>query len=190
MNRYFSIVFCVVVLGVNFAAFSCHAAEKQQDYIIGCGDVLDILTWKEDSFSIPEALVRTDGKITIPLINDIQAAGKTPMELQRDIESKLKAYVTNPEVTVTVRNPASHKFYILGEIQHTGEYPLIKRLTVLQAFALAGGFTEWASKDEILLLRKKDGKDITIRINYKELADGEDLRRNVYIQADDTIIVP
>ncbi len=190
MNRYFFTIFCVVVLVLGVVGSSCQAAEKQRDYVIGCGDVLEILTWKEDSFSIPEALVRTDGKITIPLINDIQAAGKTPMELQKDIEARLKAYVTNPEVTVTVRDPASHKFYILGEIQHTGEYPLTKRLTVLQAFALAGGFTEWASKDEILLLRKKDGKDITIRINYKELADGENLKQNVYIQADDTIIVP
>ncbi len=190
MNRYFFTIFCVVALVLSSGVLFCHAAEKQQDYIIGCGDVLEILTWKEDSFSIPEALVRTDGKITIPLINDIQAAGKTPMELQKDIEARLKAYVTNPEVTVTVRDPASHKFYILGEIQHTGEYPLTKRLTVLQAFALAGGFTEWASKDEILLLRKKGGKDITIRINYKELADGENLKQNVYIQADDTIIVP
>lgn len=167
-----------------------HADDKTRDYIIGCGDVLEILTWREDTFSIPELLVRTDGKITIPLINDIQAAGRTPVQLQKEIEKRLRQYISNPEVTVGIRDPASHRFYILGEVVNTGEYPLTKKLTVLQAFALAGGFTEWASKKEILLLRKKDGKDIVITINYKELADGENLEQNVDIQADDTIIVP
>ena len=186
---------CIITVLVALQAVFCTYAMAAEDnayseYIIGCGDVLEILTWREQAFSIPEALVRTDGKITMPVINDIEAAGKTPVQLQKEIEEKLKEYVTNPEVTVTVRDPASQKFYILGEVQNTGEYPLNKRLTVLQAFALAGGFTEWASKKEILLLRKKDGKDIAITINYKELADGENLKQNIYIKADDTIIVP
>ena len=184
-----SVFAAILILACLFVSPS-FSAENLPPYIIGCGDVLEILTWKEEAFSIPEALVRTDGKITMPLINDVVAAGKTPEQLQKDLEVKLKDYVTNPEVTVTVRDPGSHRFYILGEVQRTGEYPLTKRLTVLQAFALAGGFTEWASKKEILLVRKKDGKDITLRINYKDLADGENLENNVYIQVDDTIIVP
>ena len=190
MNRHVWIILNAFIITLFTVTSISYADDTQTEYIIGCGDILDILTWKEEAFSIPEALVRIDGKITMPLINDIQAAGKTPEQLQKDIEAKLKDYVTNPEVTVTVRNPASHKFYILGEIQNTGEYPLNTRLTVLQAFALAGGFTEWASKNEILLLRKKNGKNITLRINYKDLADGENLEQNVNIQAGDTIIVP
>ena len=165
-------------------------ADNSEDYIIGCGDILEILTWREAEFTIPEITVRTDGKITMPLINDIKAAGKTPLELKKELEGRLKKFITSPEVTVIVRDPASHRFYILGEVENTGEYPLTKKLTVLQAFALAGGFTEWASKKEILLLRKKDGKDIAIIINYKDLADGENLEQNVYLEPDDTIIVP
>lgn len=183
----------LIFLSMGFCLCLCcqgYADDKTEDYIIGCGDILEIFTWKEDTFSIPELMVRTDGKVTIPLINDIQAAGRTSVQLQKDIEKRLRQYISNPEVTVSVREPASHKFYILGEVQNTGEYPLTKKLTVLQAFALAGGFTEWASKKEILLLRKKDGKDVVINVNYKDLADGENLKQNVYIQADDTIIVP
>jgi polysaccharide export outer membrane protein len=89
-----------------------------------------------------------------------------------------------------VRSPASKKIYILGEVVNTGEYPLVKNLTVLQAFALAGGFTEWASKKEIILFRKEKGKDKTIRINYKNILKGKDFSQNVQLRADDTIIVP
>jgi polysaccharide export outer membrane protein len=158
-------------------------------YKIGCGDILEIVTWKEPDFSRSEVLVRTDGKISFPLLGDVQAAGRTPMEIKKEIESGLKAYVENPIVTVTVKNPQSQKFYILGEIKRTGEYPLIKDLTVLQAFALAGGFTDWASKKEIILFRNEDGKDI-IRINYTNIVRGEDFSQNIHIKANDTIIVP
>ena len=111
-------------------------------YKIGSGDILEIVTWKEPDFTREEVLVRIDGKISFPLLGDVQAAGRTPLEIGKDIEEGLKDYVESPIVTVTVKNPESQKFYILGEVQKTGEYPLIKGLTVLQAFALAGGFTE------------------------------------------------
>lgn len=160
------------------------------DYLIGSGDILEIVTWKEEDFSREEVLVRLDGKITFPLLNDVQAAGLTTMDLKRVIEQGLKAYVSNPVVTVNVRQPLSKKFYVLGEVMRTGEYPLVKHLTVLQAFALAGGFTEWASKKEIILLRHEGGKDKIFRINYKNIAKGEDLSQNIKLKADDTIIVP
>ncbi len=163
---------------------------KDTSYKIGSGDLLQLITWKEPDFSLEEMLVRTDGKITFPLLNDIQAAGLTPLELKKNIQRKLKRFVSNPVVTVIVRRPASQKFYILGEVAQTGEYDLIKDLTVLQAFALAGGFTEWASKKEIILLRIKDGKEKIIRVNYKNIIKGKDFRQNVRIKANDTIIVP
>jgi len=159
-------------------------------YKIGSGDILEIITWKEPDFSREEILVRIDGMITFPLLNDIQAAGLTPLELKNSIETKLKDFVDNPMVTVTVKNFGSQKFYILGEIVRTGEYKLSKNLTVLQAFALAGGFTEWASKKEIILLRHENGKDKIIRINYKNIIKGRDLNQNIPVKADDTIIVP
>lgn len=161
-----------------------------QEYRIGNGDLLEIVTWKEPDFSREEILVRLDGKISFPLLDDIKASGKTPTELKKSIEEGLKKYVAAPNVTVTVRNAGSQRFYILGEVTNTGEYPLVKNLSVLQAFALAGGFTEWASKKEIILFRKEGGKDKVIQINYRDITRDKDFSQNVIIQADDTIIVP
>ena len=166
------------------------SADEGGTYRIGSGDILEIVTWKEPDFTRPTVLVRTDGYISFPLLNDVKAAGLTPTELKRSLETGLKDYVSTPEVTVTVVTAGSQRFYILGEVVNTGEYPIVKHLTVLQAFALAGGFTEWASKDEIILMRKEDGKDVTIVVDYKEIVDGEKLSQNVKIKADDTIIVP
>jgi len=163
---------------------------KTGAYKIGSGDILEIVTWKEPDFSREEILVRLDGKITFPLLGDVQAEGQTPLQLKADIENKLKSYVESPGVTVIVKNPLSQKFYILGEVARTGEYQLVKKLSVLQAFALAGGFTEWASKKEIILFRHEDGKEKIIRINYKNIIKGEDFSQNILIKADDTIIVP
>ena len=159
-------------------------------YIIGSGDILEIVTWKEPDFSREEIIVRLDGKITFPLLDDVMASGKTPTQLKFDIQNRLAEYVAEPHVTVTVRSAASKRFYILGEVVNTGEHPLVKDLTVLQAFARAGGFTEWASKKEILLFRRVNGKDEVIRINYKKIIQGQDFEQNVRIMPDDTIIVP
>jgi len=166
------------------------AKASQKDYQIGAGDILEITTWKEPDLTREEVLVRTDGKVSFPLLNDVQAAGLTPLEMKRNMEAGLKEFVDGPFVTVTVRAAGSQKFYILGEVANTGEYPITKSLTVLQAFALAGGFTEWASKKEIVLLRNEGGKEKIYRVNYKEIAKGKDLRQNIPIKADDTIIVP
>jgi len=159
-------------------------------YKIGSGDILAIVTWKEPDFSKEEVLVRTDGKISFPLLGDVQATGRTPLEIRKDIEAGLKDYVGNPIVTVTVKNPLSQKFYILGEVKKTGEYPLIKGLTVLQAFAIAGGFTDWASKKEIILLRYENGKEKVYNINYKKIVNDKVFSQNISIRTDDTIIVP
>jgi polysaccharide export outer membrane protein len=159
-------------------------------YQIGIGDILGITTWKEPDFTRETVLVRTDGKISFPLLNDFPAAGLSPMELKYNIEAGLKSFIEQPVVTIHIVDPVSQKFYILGEVMRTGEYPLVKHLTVLQAFALAGGFTEWASKKEIILLRHEGGKDKIFRINYKEITKGQDFSQNLKLQADDTIIVP
>ena len=162
----------------------------KDSYIIGNGDILEIVTWKEEDFSREEIIVRLDGKISFPLLDDVTAAGKTPTQLKIDIQNGLKEYVAEPHVTVTVRAAASKRFYILGEVVNTGEYPLTKKLTVLQAFALAGGFTEWASKKEIILFRREKGEETVIRIDYKDIVKGKDFSQNVEIRADDTIVVP
>jgi polysaccharide biosynthesis/export protein len=159
-------------------------------YTIGAGDVLRIVTWKEADFTVDTVLVRTDGKISFPLLNDVQAAGLTPMMLKDVLENGLKNYVAAPVITVTVSTAGSQKFYILGEVSRTGEYPIVKDLSVLQAFALAGGFTEWASKNEILLIRREVGQKKVYKIDYKDMAKGKNLDQDLMIKADDTIIVP
>jgi polysaccharide export outer membrane protein len=166
------------------------AQSPMNEYRIGNGDILEIVTWKEPDFSREEVLVRLDGRISFPLLNDIQATGRTLLDLKNEIETKLKDYIATPIVTVTLRTPTSQKFYILGEVEGTGEYDLVKGLTVLQAFARAGGFTEWASKKEIILMRKENGREKIYRVNYNDIIEGDDLSQNKTIQADDTIIVP
>ncbi|MFC1816191.1 polysaccharide biosynthesis/export family protein [Thermodesulfobacteriota bacterium] len=164
--------------------------QADQEYKIGSGDILEIMTWKEPDFTRAGILVRIDGKITFPLLGDVQASGLTPVQLKNQIEAELKAYVSDPAVTVSITSPGSQRFYILGEVARTGEYNITKHLTILQAFALAGGFTEWASKKEIILLRYEEGKEKIIRVNYKNIVKGKDLSQNIKIKANDTIIVP
>jgi polysaccharide export outer membrane protein len=203
--------FCLAFILVISSQQICIAAEKQpvsgkvsptksgkkwsswisaDAYKIGSGDILEIITWKEPDFTKQEILVRIDGKISFPLLGDVQAAGRSPLEIKKDIETGLKDYVDNPIVTVTVKSPLSQKFYILGEVKKTGEYPLIKGLTVLQAFAIAGGFTDWASKKEIILLRYENGKEKVYNVNYKKIVNDKDFSQNISIKTDDTIIVP
>jgi polysaccharide export outer membrane protein len=161
-----------------------------ETYKIRKGDILDISTWKEVDFTKEEIFVRIDGKITFPLLNDIQAAGKTPVQLKDEITKGLSKYVESPMVTVSIRSAASQRYYILGEVLNPGEYPITKELTVLQTLAIAGGFGEWASKKEIILERRENGKDRIYKINYKDIIKGKGFDQNIVIQADDTIIVP
>ncbi len=186
------IFFCLcsaIIITFSSTAMAIDSDTDQNYYKIGSGDLLEIITWKEEDFT-REVFVRMDGKITVPLLDDIHAAGLTTMQIKKEIETKLKEFIENPVVTVNVKNPLSQKFYILGEVVKTGEYQLVKKLTILQAFALAGGFTEWASKNEIILLRNEDGTDKLIRVNYKNIIKGKDLSQNVSIKVNDTIIVP
>lgn len=192
MKKYITIIYLTALsfFFITLPALSQQNNTAISEYKIGVGDVLEIVTWKEPDFSRENITVRLDGNISFPLLDDIEAVGKTPKQLKKNIESKLKAYVASPSVTVTVRNAASQRFYILGEVVNTGEYKIVKDLTVLQAFALAGGFTEWASKKEIILVRKENGKDKVIQINYKDILRNKDFSQNVKIQSNDTIIVP
>ena len=191
MKRVWLVVCLALLLSAGEGrAVGGETAPGGAEYRIGSGDALQIVTWKEPDFTVEQALVRIDGKITFPLLNDVQAAGVTAMELKAVIEKGLEDFVESPVVTVTVTAPVSQKFYILGEVARTGEYPIVKNLTILQAFALAGGFTEWASKKEIILFRQEGGEERIIRVNYKDIIKGRNLSNNVMIRADDTIIVP
>ena len=196
MKTTLSLMAAILLVGLSTASAQDKSAQtwsaksQASEYRIGGGDVLEISTWKEAELTRKEVVVRVDGRSSLPLIGDIPAAGMTPAELTDTIQRGLTKFVTAPVVTVTVTNPGSQKVYVLGEVVRTGEYPILKNLTVLQAFALAGGFTQWASKDEIILIRKDGAKDRIYKINYKDIVKGRDVENNLALQANDTIVVP
>jgi polysaccharide biosynthesis/export protein len=164
-------------------------AVADPNYVIGPQDVVDISVWKEPdlSRSVP---VRPDGKISLPLVNDVQAAGLTPAQLGAQITSNLSRYVTNPQVTVIVSQINSQRIYILGEVTRAGSYTLLPEMTVLQALSDAGGFTAFANSKKIYVLRQDSGKQQKIPFNYKDVVSGKDSGQNIALKAGDTIIVP
>ncbi len=158
-------------------------------YVIGADDVLDISAWKEPEITrtIP---VRPDGKISLPLINDIQAAGLTPTQLAMIITEKLKKYLTDPQVTVIVRAINSRRIYIMGEVSRPGAFPMLPNMTLLQALSGAGGFTQFANLKGIYLLRNENGRQVKYPFNYKEVVKGQRPEQNILLKPGDTIIVP
>ena len=194
---FLGIVFALLVLNPGGAigdekAKPDHIEEKTtaDSYTLGYGDVISVLVWKEPDFTTADSVVRLDGKITLPLVNDLQAAGRTTRQLKAHLEIVLRKYIDNPVVTVILKEARSQRFYILGEVARTGEYALSKELTVLQALAVAGGFTEWANKKEIFVLRRSEGGDTVLKVNYLQIVAGKDFKGNIILQADDTIVVP
>lgn len=161
-----------------------------KSYVIGENDMLSIDVWKEKEIS-REIPVRPDGKISLPLIGEIQAAGLTPLQLQDNITQDLKAYIDNPEVTVIVDDPRSHQFNIVGQVARPGTYQLNESMTVLDAIADAGGFKDFAKQTKIYVLRPSPG-GVRVRIpfNYKKVIRGSDLQENVPLKPGDTIVVP
>jgi len=167
------------------------AAKPHDDgFVIGNGDVLAINVWKQPdiSRSLP---VRSDGRISLPLVGEVQAAGRTPLKLEADITGRLQAYLTEPEVTVIVEKINSEKFNILGRVAKPGTYPLTDPTTVLDAIALAGGCRDFAKNKAIYILRvNPDGKESRIPFNYQNVIKGKNLEQNIMVQPHDTIVVP
>ena len=159
------------------------------NYVIGPQDVVDISVWKEPDLSrtVP---VRPDGKISLPLLNDVQAAGLTPSQLSAQITTGLTKYVTNPQVTVIVSQINSQRIYILGEVARAGGYTLLPDMNVLQALSNAGGLTAFANSKKIYVLRQDGGKQQKIPFNYKDVLSGKDPSQNIPLKAGDTIVVP
>jgi polysaccharide export outer membrane protein len=168
------------------------ASGKPHDekYIIGNDDVLAISVWKEPDLTkaVP---VRSDGKISLPLVGEMQAAGKTPLQLELEITDKLKSFITTPEVNVIVQQINSRKFNVLGEITKPGSYPLTASTTIMDAIAIAGGFRDFAKKTGVYILRKgPDGRETRLNFNYKSFIKGKNPEQNIKIEPNDTIIVP
>jgi polysaccharide export outer membrane protein len=173
----------------NAAPSTPVAATKDPGYVIGPQDVLDIDVWKEKELTrVVE--VRPDGRISLPLLNDIQASGLTPMQLAANITDGLKKFITDPQVTVIVTQINSQRVYILGEVTKPGAYPLLPGMNVLQALSAAGGFTMFANTKKIYVLRKENGKQTKFSFNYKDVISGKHAGENIVLQAGDQIMVP
>jgi len=158
-------------------------------YLVQPGDVLQVFVWKEPDLS-RDVMVRLDGKITMPLVGDLIAAGRTPEELGQQITEKLGRYVNAPQVTLGVAQPNSVRFFIVGEVLHPGAFPLTAKTTVVQALAQAGGFKEFAKPDRILIVRGQPGSQKFVPVNYRKLESGSDMSQNVVLLPGDTIVVP
>jgi polysaccharide biosynthesis/export protein len=158
------------------------------DYVIGPEDVLHVAVWKESDLTATLP-VRPDGKISLPLLNDVQAAGLTPMQLADSLTEKLKKYVASPRVTVVVTTINSKRIFMVGEVSHTGAVPMIPNMTVLQAISSAG-LTQFANTKKIYVMRIQNGKQQKLPVNYRKLVKGEQMEQNYILQPGDTIVVP
>jgi polysaccharide export outer membrane protein len=159
------------------------------DYAIGAGDVLGIVFWREPDMST-EVTVRPDGRISVPLLNDIVVTGLTPDQLRQKLATDAQRFVQDPNVTVVVKQINSRRVFITGQVAKPGPYPLIASMNVLQLISSAGGLLEYADEKEIVVMRIEDGKTTNYRFNYKEVVHRKNLKQNIDLKPGDTVIVP
>ena len=164
-------------------------AVRPSDYVIGAEDVLGIVFWREPDMS-GDVTVRPDGRITIPVIGEMQAAGRQPEQLQKEITEAAGKYISGVNVVVIVRIINSRKVFVTGRVTTPGTYPLMGALTAIQAIALAGGLTEFADPKGITILRTENGQSRTIAFNYQDVSRGKNLDQNIQLRPGDTIVVP
>ena len=172
----------------NSGTTNTQAPPASPSYVIGPDDTLAVNVWKEPDLTATLP-VRADGMISLPLLNDVQASGLTPMQLASSITEKLKKFVADPRVTVTVTQMNSQRVYVTGEVSHSGPMPLTPDMTVLQALSSAG-FTQFANTKGIYVLRNENGAQKKYPVNYKKLIKGEDSASNILLKPGDTIVVP
>jgi polysaccharide export outer membrane protein len=159
------------------------------DYVIGPDDQLAVVFWSEPRMSA-DVVVRPDGRISLPLLNEIDAAGMTPEQLREKLAKEAARFVEDTTVTVVVRLINSRKVFITGSVARPGPYPLTSAMTVLQLIAVAGGLNEYADEKNISIMRTENGRPVTYRFNYKEVRNRKNLRQNIELRPGDTIIVP
>ncbi len=160
------------------------------DYEIGSGDTLQISVWEQPELSVPTQVVRSDGKIAIPLIKEVSVAGLTPRQAEATIAAALGKFVTDPIVTVVVTLPTSKKIYLVGAVRKEGTLPYTYGMTVMQALSEAGGLTDYAKKTKIYILRTENGREYRLEFNYKEVLRGERMDQNIVLLPGDTVVVP
>ena len=159
------------------------------DYVVGPEDVLGIVFWRERDMSA-DVVVRPDGRISLPLLNDVDVDGLTPDQVRERITELSKKFIEDPNVTIVVKQINSRKVYITGNVERPGTFPLLRSTTVLQLIALAGGLKEFANAGEIVLVRNEGGKQVSFTFNYDQLKNRKNLSQNIALKPGDTIIVP
>jgi len=164
-------------------------AADSDRYVIGSEDVLYIHVWREETLS-KTVSVRIDGMISMPLVDEIQAAGISPLQLKEKLTEKLKDFVEAPNVTVIVMEANSFKVYVSGQVKSPGVLRLRSETSLAQAISLVGGLSEWANQSKIIIIRKENGKEKRFTVNYKKIVKGKDLSLNILLKPGDTIIVP
>lgn len=185
----FSIVAVALIASASDAP-KPSAVATPPGYVIGAQDVLSVSVWKEPELSPSSVPVRPDGKISLPLLNDVQAAGLTPMQLADSISEKLKKYISEPQVSVVVTAVNSQRIYILGEVARPGAMPLLGDMTILQAISNAGGLSPFANAKGIYVLRTENGAQQRLAFNYKQAIKGGAGAQDVALKPGDTIVVP
>jgi polysaccharide export outer membrane protein len=161
----------------------------KDEYLIGAGDVLEIVVWREPDISRTVS-VRPDGKISLPLVDDVQAANGTLLDLKQRLTEALVKFVDEPSVYVMLQENQSKRFYVIGKVIRPGQYILQSDTTVLQAIAMAGGFTEWAKTDDIAIIRRSPEGQFRMAFDYNDVVSGKKLDQNVFLSPEDVIIVP
>ena len=159
------------------------------EYRIGPEDVLHISVWKEEDLD-RKVLVRPDGGVSFPLAGDIQVSGRTPLEVQDEIRSRLQRYIPDAEVTVSVDTISGYTVFVLGEVEEPGQFTLGRYVDVVQALTLAGGFTPYANGRSIQILRRQDGKELTFEFDFRDVSRGRNLQQNIVLQSGDVVLVP
>jgi polysaccharide export outer membrane protein len=160
------------------------------DYQIGSGDTLQIAVWKEQEVSVPSVVVRPDGKITVPLIKDVEVAGLTPRQAESIITGGLSKFYSDPNVTVVVAAIASKKIYLIGSVRKEGTLPYNYGMSIMQALSEAGGLTDYARRKKIYILRTEGGREYRLDFNYDEVVRGERTEQNILLLPGDTVVIP
>ena len=192
MNNHFSIIILLTVALLGFQTTDVSLAQDfpaEHMYLIEPGDVLEISVWKEENL-LKEVLVRPDGGLSFPLVGDIQAAGKSVAELQQVITERLKKYIPDPVVTVSILKLEGNKIYVIGKVARPGEFQANRYMDVVQALSVAGGMTPYAADNKITILRRENGQQKSIPFRYGDIEKGQDLEQNIILQSGDIVVVP
>ena len=178
----------LLMLGLVFSATAA-AQQTGLEYRIGPEDILHISVWKEEDLD-RKVLVRPDGGVSFPLVGDIQVSGRTPLEVQDEIRSRLERFVPDAEVTVAVDKISGYTVFVLGEVKEPGQFTLGRYVDVVQALTLAGGLTPYASDSKIKILRRQDGREVVYRFDFNNIKRERGLNQNIILQSGDVVVVP